>query len=404
MTDSVIGHISSTLCSSAEQERIPTHRLHYDDKEIVVVGIGHALANTPRILDQVMEREKPDSLCIPFCQRRYGVLQEGEAWEDVDILQAIRKKYLPILLFYLFLPLGGIRPTRTTGGIFYDMMRSLVNKAEGMQAQVIFADRDIRISLCRAWNAMNIFSKIRLLFTVLLRIFIREHIPPDHLDKFCEEDPLDLAVARFVREYPAVKTVLVEERNHCLAAAISAAPGCKVLALVDAGHIADIVEKVRKDVNILPYVDIPPSARWTTLVLYLFVSLVIVVILREFLFPTQQVNIPMILGWSSVTASFAGFGALLLLAHPATIVSTAMIAPLTSLHPFVATGWIAGLMEFMVRKPTMGSFLHLAEDITHIRGLFSNKIIRLILLITVVNITTSIGTFIAIPSIMRFFY
>ena len=111
----------------------------------------------------------------------------------------------------------------------------------------------------------------------------------------------------------------------------------------------------------------------------------------------------MILGWSAVTASFSGLGALLLLAHPLTIIASALAAPITTLHPLIAAGWVAGLTEATVRKPKVGDFLDLAADITSVRGFFRNKITRILLLVAVVNLTTSAGTFVAIPVMMRFF-
>ena len=38
------------------------------------------------------------------------------------------------------------------------------------------------------------------------------------------------------------------------------------------------------------------------------------------------------------------------------------------------------------------------------RGFFRNKITRILLLVAVVNLTTSVGTFIAIPVMMKYFF
>jgi pheromone shutdown protein TraB len=110
----------------------------------------------------------------------------------------------------------------------------------------------------------------------------------------------------------------------------------------------------------------------------------------------------MITWWAVITASFSGLGALILLAHPLTILASAIAAPITTLHPLIAAGWVAGLTEATLRKPQVKDFLALQDDIVSVRGFFRNKITRLLLLVAVVNLTTSIGTFVAIPVIMRF--
>ena len=111
----------------------------------------------------------------------------------------------------------------------------------------------------------------------------------------------------------------------------------------------------------------------------------------------------MITWWAAITASFSALGAIVLLAHPLTIAASAISAPITTLHPLIAAGWVAGLVEASLRKPQVKDFLALANDILSVRGFFRNKITRLLLLVAVVNLTTSIGTFVAIPVIMRFF-
>ena len=116
----------------------------------------------------------------------------------------------------------------------------------------------------------------------------------------------------------------------------------------------------------------------------------------------SQTSLRMIAWWALITASFSALGALMLLAHPVTILASALAAPITTLHPLLAAGWIAGLTEATFRKPQVRDFLALPEDIVSLRGFFRNKITRLLLLVAVVNLTTSIGTFISIPVILRF--
>ncbi|HQA83629.1 MAG TPA: TraB family protein, partial [Syntrophales bacterium] len=110
-----------------------------------------------------------------------------------------------------------------------------------------------------------------------------------------------------------------------------------------------------------------------------------------------------ILSWSMITASCAAAGALVLLSHPLTILASAVSAPIATLHPLIATGWVAGLTEATIRKPQVKDFLNLTEDITSVRGFFRNKITRILIIVAFVNMTTSLGTFVAIPVMMRYF-
>ena len=68
----------------------------------------------------------------------------------------------------------------------------------------------------------------------------------------------------------------------------------------------------------------------------------------------------------------------------------------------IAAGWVAGLTEATLRKPQVKDFIALREDITSVRGFWHNKITRILLLVAFVNIGSSIGTFVAIPLMMRY--
>jgi len=110
----------------------------------------------------------------------------------------------------------------------------------------------------------------------------------------------------------------------------------------------------------------------------------------------------MVKSWVAITALSAAVGALAVLAHPLTIVTAAISAPVATIHPFIATGWIAGLAEASLRKPQVKDFLDLAEDIKTVRGFWRNKITRILLLVVFVNLTASAGTLAAIPAMMHF--
>ena len=53
----------------------------------------------------------------------------------------------------------------------------------------------------------------------------------------------------------------------------------------------------------------------------------------------------MVAWWVMANGILAGLGALIALAHPLTVLSSVLAAPLTSLNPMIAAGWVSGLVE-----------------------------------------------------------
>jgi pheromone shutdown protein TraB len=105
----------------------------------------------------------------------------------------------------------------------------------------------------------------------------------------------------------------------------------------------------------------------------------------------------MVIWWVLATGIFSGIGAASALAHPLTILTAFVAAPITTLHPMIAAGWVAGFVEIFLRKPKVKDFEQLPEDIGSVKGFWKNKITRILLIVVLTNIGASLGVFIAIP-------
>jgi len=91
----------------------------------------------------------------------------------------------------------------------------------------------------------------------------------------------------------------------------------------------------------------------------------------------------------------AAAGAALALAHPLTILSAFLAAPITTLHPLLAAGWVAGIVQAFVRRPTVSDFEDLPEAIGSLKGFWTNPVTRILLIIALANVGAMIGVPIA---------
>ena len=110
-----------------------------------------------------------------------------------------------------------------------------------------------------------------------------------------------------------------------------------------------------------------------------------------------SVSWEMIKAWVLANGVLAALGALLAMAHPLTIITAFLAAPLTSLNPMVAAGWVAGLCEAMVRKPKVSDLEALPGDIVTLRGFWRNRVTRILLVVALANVGSTIGTLVGIP-------
>jgi pheromone shutdown-related protein TraB len=379
------------------------HRLTLDSREIILIGTAHISRESADLVDRVITEEKPDVVCVELCKTRFEAIQQKDKWQEMDIVKVIRENRTALLLSQLLMmSLQKKIAERFNINPGEDMLRAISRAAES-GAEVVLADREIRVTLLRTWRMMGLWSKMKFLSDMILSLFIGENITEENIEELKQHDVLDLALKSIGEKLPELKTTLIDERDQFLACSIRNSQGRKIVAVVGAGHIPGIIENIGKAIDIDEINTIPPRSFWARFFGWGFSAAIMSLFVAGFFYSGGRTSIHMMLSWSVITAICATIGAMMLLAHPFTILASALSAPIATLHPLIATGWVAGLTEATFRKPQVRDFLDLKDDITTVKGFFRNRITRILILVVVVNLTTSIGTFVAIPVMMKYF-
>ncbi len=378
------------------------HRIGLGDREIILIGTAHVSRESAALVERVIEEEKPDTVCVELCRPRFEAIRQRDKWQQTDIIKVIREKRTSILLSQLLMASMQRKIAKKFNITPGEEMLRAIECAEAVGAEIVLADREIRVTLLRTWRKMGFWGKVKFLPDVFLSLFATDEITEEEIEKLKQHDMLELALQTIGEKLPGVKATLIDERDLYLAHTIGHAPGAKIVAVVGAGHVPGIQRHLGEEIDIDALKRLPEKGLWGRHAGWLFSLAIVGIFIAGFFCSGSEASIKMVSWWAAITASFAGFGALILLAHPLTIAATAIAAPVTTLHPLIAAGWVAGLTEATFRKPQVKDFLALQEDIVSVRGFFRNKITRLLLLVAIVNLTTSVGTFVAIPVIMRF--
>jgi pheromone shutdown-related protein TraB len=383
-----------------EHENI--HHIAVAGRQITLIGTAHISRESADLVERVILEEKPETVCVELCRPRYDAIRQKDRWQQTDILKVIKEKRTSILLSQLIMASFQKKIAQKFNVTPGEEMLRAIARAEEIGAEIVLADREIRVTLLRTWRKMGFWTKVKFLSDVLLSLFATEEITEDEIEKLKRQDVLELALQTVAEKLPGIKTTLIDERDLYLAHTIGHAPGTRIVAVVGAGHVPGIREHLGEEMDISALNQVPEKGFWGRFAGWFFSLAVVGLFVAGFFYSGSQASLKMITWWAVITASFSAFGALLLLAHPLTIAASALAAPITTLHPLIAAGWVAGLVEATLRKPQVKDFLALADDITSVHGFFRNKITRLLLLVAIVNLTTSIGTFVAIPVIMKF--
>ena len=200
------------------------------------------------------------------------------------------------------------------------------------------------------------------------------------------------------KEMPSVKSVLVDERDTYIAYSITHSPGKKILAVVGAGHVEGIKKQLGTEVDIQKISKVENGIGILKIIGYSIPVIFIAVIAGIFLTKGLEVTGTAILYWILVTGSLSALGALLARGHPFSIISAFLAAPLTTLHPFLAAGWVAGYVEAKMKNPKVKDFENL-RNLNSFSDFSKNQVTKILLVVAFANIGATIGTIIAFPLI-----
>jgi pheromone shutdown-related protein TraB len=379
-------------------------RLQSGDKEIILIATAHISLKSVELVRRVIEAERPDSVCVELDNDRLKNIQDPDSWKRTDIVKVIRAKKVGFLFANLLLSSYQKKMAGKLGTRVGQEMLQGMESAKEVGATLVPADRPIQTTFLRIWRKLGGLEKAKLLYGLLFSFGEDEEITEDDLQELLRGDMLEAAMGDIRKKYPKVGEILIGERDRYLADRIRKAPGNKVVAVLGGAHVPGIRDEIAKAPDQDQAIDelsaIPPASKAGKAVGWLVPILIVALIVLGFT-RGADVGLHQLGTWLIWTSVLAALFTALALAHPLTVLTSLVVAPFTVLHPFLACGWFAGLVEAFIRKPTVADIENVPEVILSFRGFFKNRFLRIILIIAMSNIGASIGTFIAGFDIIR---
>ncbi len=380
------------------------------DREIILLGTAHISRESVTEVQQAIHEERPDRVCIEIDESRYKAIAGGDRWKNLKITRVLKEKKAFLLLANLVLAsfqkrLGldlGIKPGAE--------MVAAIEAANELGIPFSLIDREIQITMKRAWAKTGFWGKNKMLAVMLGSLFTREKLSEEEIEKLKNKDVLQGMLEEISEFLPSIKEVLIDERDEYLAAKIFEADDKKILAVVGAGHIPGIVKRLQmlQDGKASPDVTalntIPQKKLISKSLPWVLPVAIIGAIIAGFIVRGSDVTLNYTMKWILINGSLSAIGALIALAHPLTIVLAFVAAPFTSLVPVIGVGILTGILEGTLRKPRVVDFENLQEDIASFKGFFRNRFTHVLLVFFLSNIGSTIGTFLGgIPLIASLF-
>jgi pheromone shutdown-related protein TraB len=389
----------------------PRRTLDVDGVRITLLGTAHVSRRSAEEVAEAIDGGGFDVVAIELDPARHAALTDRAGFAQLDLMQAWKAKKLGMVAVSLALGAFQQRLADQLGIEPGAEMREAIARAGAHRLPLWLIDRDLGVTLRRVVANVPWWQRATLLAGIVGSVVSRKPIEAAEIERLKEGDVLASTFAEFAEDEARVYGPLIAERDLFMAARLrqelararqrGAAPE-SVLVVIGAGHLAGLVAALEAPdpgeaataEEVLRLQRTPPPGAVQRVLPWLLVALIVsgfaIGFSRE-----PDLGWRLLLEWFVINGGIAGLGAAIALAHPLTIVVTAIAAPFTSLNPMIGAGFVAAGVELTMRRPRVGDLAALRHDVTSARGWWTNRAARTLLVFALATIGSVIGTYTA---------
>jgi pheromone shutdown-related protein TraB len=373
--------------------------LSFGERTITLVGTAHVSAESVAEVENTIRELKPDSVAIELDEKRADSIRNKDKYRNLDIIKVLRRGEGFLLLANLVLASFQRRMGQNVGVNPGDEMLAAMRVADELGIPSVMADRQIQITLKRAWAKNSFWGKCKLLATLLSSAFSKEDMSEQDIENIKEKNEMDSMMNELADFMPVVKEVLIDERNVYLAQHIWDSPGNSVVAVLGAGHLDGVVENLEKiaagqQVELEQIDVVPPKTGFAKFAGWIIPILIVGLIVSGFIYGGTQLGTKMIKSWVLWNGTCAAVLTLLAAGHPVTVLVAFLSAPITSLCPFIGCGFVTAIVQAFICKPKVRDMETLQDDVSFV-GFYKNRILRILLIFILSSLGSSVATFIS---------
>lgn len=365
-------------------------------RDVIVVGTAHVSQTSANLVRDIITKEQPDGVCVELDTQRFTALSQQRRWEDLDLRAIIRQRQLSLVLANFILASYQKRLGSQLDTIPGVELLEATKIAQSHNIPIVLCDRDIRVTMFRAWRSTSLYRKFLLISALVSTLFDTTPVSEATLQELRQTDLLTEVLNELGTFLPALRLVLIDERDRYMAEKIRTTPGNRLVVVAGAAHVPGICKALQEEpptsleaLNTIP----PTSPLWQ----WLRWGLPALLLVAFFLLAWQKgatVAGDNLRYWILANGIPSALGAACALAHPLTILSAFIAAPITSLTPVIGAGYVTAFIQTYFQPPRVREFQSVADDIYSPRQWWRNRLLRIFLAFLLPGLGSLIGTWI----------
>ena len=379
------------------------HIINRDGREYIIIGTAHISRQSADLVRQVIQNEKPDVVCIELDEKRFKALSEKNQWENLNLKSIIKQKQLSTLIVNLVLSSYQKKLGEKLGVAPGTELLEATNTAKENNIPIELCDREVRITLRRAWHSMSFWQKLKFMFGGVGGLFEKQELTEEKLSELRSKDVLSEMMDELGKAMPVLKKVIIDERDQYIAEKMRQSKGEKIVSVVGAGHVNGIIKAFESNEKVdLKEIEVIPKPSSVTKIIGWGIPAVII---ASILFIGYCKGLSEAgdnaLFWILANGIPSAIGALIALAHPFTILTAFFAAPITSLTPLIGAGYVAAFVQVYFQPPIVKDFQSVAENARKIPMWWKNKLLKVLLVFILASLGSVLGTYVGLFEIVK---
>jgi pheromone shutdown-related protein TraB len=379
-------------------------QLVFGDTTFHVVGTAHISQRSVDEVREVIAAVQPEVVCVELDKTRFDALTKANAFRDLDVIKVVREGRTLYLLAHLALAsyqrrLGaklGVKPGAEL------LAAASAATAAGIPIELI--DRDIDITLKRAWRNLGVWKRSMLLGSLVVGFGSNDKtkagapITEQTIEDLKAPKALSEMLAELGRAVPEIKAPLIDERDQYLASKLLEAGAGRrsVVAVVGAAHVPGIQAAFGTPIDRAALERIPPGALVWRILKWLVPVLFIAALIWGWRRSETITFAQMMLAWILPTSIASGACTLLAGGSLLAVLTAIVVSPVAAIHPLLGTGMVVGMVEAWRRRPSVADCERLPDDIQSFRGFWRNPVTRIMLIAIASGIGTATGFWVGV--------
>lgn len=390
------------LAASSNQPEAPRQDLTVDGTDVTLLGTAHVSRSSIEDVQRILAAGDYDAVAVELCGARHRRLTGADDWNQTDLVRIIRSGQGGMVAAQLALSAYQKRLADQLDVEPGGEMRGAIEAAAQRGLPLWCVDRDIGVTLKRLVRSLPWYQRWILVNGLLASLFTRSGVDEADIENLKQGDVLESTFSEFADRSPTLYRVLVTERDRYMAAnlreRIARDRPRRLLVVVGAGHLKGLAEQLGESGDPqdtrTALEHIPPRGLFSRLLPWLVVAVIITGFAIGFR-RSPELGWRLVTDWVVINGTLTTVGALLARAHPATVVTAFIAAPLTSLNPLIGAGMVTAAVETAFRRPRIVDFENLREQVTRLRGWYANRATRILLVFVLCTVGSVAATYIA---------